>query len=179
MNGQLSETLFILDRGPAPILCSFFRQIAKGAGMLGSLHRRRIREMLTGSRFTPVEARSAEDRPGPRFSPAHVGGDLESAGTAGPGQNIQPADAVCGSVRYPHAVNILQTVAVFVGGPLVIYVALALLSMLPGRARKRTRYEPGQPWDLPPQWWAGDNPVTPLDPALTGTGSEGGARGTW
>ncbi len=30
--------------------------------------------------------------------------------------------------------------------------------MVPGRP-KRPRYRPGQTWDYPPQWWAGDQPV--------------------
>ena len=75
--------------------------------------------------------------------------------------------------------NILETVAIFVGGPLVIYGGIALLTLVPARARKRAGYKAGQAWDYPPQWWAGTYPVAPADPALIVTGTEGGARGTW
>lgn len=75
--------------------------------------------------------------------------------------------------------NILQTVAIYVGCPLVLYGVIALLTMVPGRAKKHRRYQPGQRWDYPAQWWAGDYPITSADPALIVTGSEGGARGTW
>lgn len=75
--------------------------------------------------------------------------------------------------------NILETVAIFVGGPLAIYAVIALLTLIPGRAKKHAKYQPGQRWDYPDQWWAGDYPVVPADPALVVVGSEGGARGTW
>lgn len=75
--------------------------------------------------------------------------------------------------------NVLQTVAVFVVAPLVLYVGIALLTLIPGRAKKHPKYEPGQSWDFPVQWWAGDYPITAADPALIAIGSEGGARGTW
>ena len=76
-------------------------------------------------------------------------------------------------------VNIFETVATYVGGPLVIYAGIALLTTLPGRAKRRSKYRPGQTWDYPDQWWAGDYPVVPTDPALVAVGTEGGARGTW
>lgn len=76
-------------------------------------------------------------------------------------------------------VNILQTVAVYVGVPLVIYLVIALLTVVPGRAKKRARYRAGQAWDVPPQWWSGDHAVAKGDTGLATTGSEGGARGTW
>jgi hypothetical protein len=76
-------------------------------------------------------------------------------------------------------VNILQTVAVYVGGPLVLYGLIALLTLAPSRVKKHSKYRPGQTWTFPNQWWAGDYPVAPADPALIVAGSEGGARGTW
>ncbi len=75
--------------------------------------------------------------------------------------------------------NILETVAIYVGGPLAVYALIALLTVVPGRAKKQRKYQPGQTWDYPDQWWAGDYPVVPADPALVVAGSEGGARGTW
>ena len=76
-------------------------------------------------------------------------------------------------------VNILQTVGIFVGAPAVLYGLIALLSMVPGRARKHPQYKPGGSWDFPDQWWAGDYPIPAADPALMAGGTEGGARGTW
>ena len=61
--------------------------------------------------------------------------------------------------RYRDPVNILQTLAIFLGIPLLVYLILALLTLVPGRAKKHPRYRPGQPWDFPPQLWAGDEPV--------------------
>lgn len=81
-------------------------------------------------------------------------------------------------VGYRIRVTILQTIGVFVGIPALIYGTIAVLTMVPGR-RKRPRYRPGQAWEYPPQWWAGDQPI------VTAAGSEsrlaqgGGAHGTW
>ncbi len=75
--------------------------------------------------------------------------------------------------------NIFQTLAIYVGGPLVIYGGIALLSLLPSRNKRRLKYRPGQDWDYPPQWWAGDHQIAPADQALVVAGTEGGARGTW
>ncbi|WP_089338651.1 aa3-type cytochrome oxidase subunit CtaJ [Blastococcus mobilis] len=48
--------------------------------------------------------------------------------------------------------TVAETILVFVGIPLAVYVLLALLIFLPG-GRKRTRYKPGQPWDHAPIWY--------------------------
>ncbi|NNG37132.1 hypothetical protein [Nakamurella aerolata] len=74
--------------------------------------------------------------------------------------------------------TILQTLGVFVGIPLAIYLVIGLLVFLPGRHSRRG-YRAGEQWDYPPQLWAGDTPVQiPAGDALAGT-SEGGARGSW
>ncbi len=75
--------------------------------------------------------------------------------------------------------NILQTVAIYVGCPLALYGLIALLTIVPGRRKTHPKYQPGQGWDEPAQWWAGDHTIVPADPALIVVGSEGGARGTW
>ena len=75
--------------------------------------------------------------------------------------------------------NILETVLIFVVIPLAIYGIIALLTVVRMHAKKRPRYRPGKPWEYPPQWWAGDFPVAPVDPDLVVAGTEGGARGTW
>ena len=76
-------------------------------------------------------------------------------------------------------VTIFQTLALFVGVPLLIYVLLALFSMVPGRSRKRPKYQPGEPWDYPAQWWAGDTPVAVTGVRDTPGERTGGARGNW
>ena len=48
---------------------------------------------------------------------------------------------------------------VFVGIPVLIYVLIAVCTLLPGRGKKRTRYRPGQAREYPAHWWAGDEPV--------------------
>ncbi len=75
--------------------------------------------------------------------------------------------------------NILQTLLVYVVVPLALYGSIALLTVVRTAAKKRPKYRPGQPWDYPGQWWAGDYPVAPVDPDLVVAGTEGGARGTW
>jgi hypothetical protein len=49
------------------------------------------------------------------------------------------------------AVNVAETILVFVGIPLAFVLLLALLIFLPGR--KRPRYKPGQPWEHAPVWY--------------------------
>ncbi len=48
--------------------------------------------------------------------------------------------------------NVAETLLVFVGAPLAVVVALALLIYLPG-GRKRPRYKSGQPWTHAPVWY--------------------------
>jgi hypothetical protein len=50
------------------------------------------------------------------------------------------------------AVNVAETILVFVGAPLAVVVVLALLIYLPG-GRKRPRYKSGQPWPHEPVWY--------------------------
>ena len=48
--------------------------------------------------------------------------------------------------------NVAETILVFVGIPLAIFLLLALLIFMPG-GRKHTRYKPGQPWNHAPIWY--------------------------
>jgi hypothetical protein len=50
------------------------------------------------------------------------------------------------------AVNVAETLLVFVGAPLAVIVLLALLVYLPG-GRRRPRYKSGQPWEHEPVWY--------------------------
>jgi hypothetical protein len=49
-------------------------------------------------------------------------------------------------------VNVAETILVFVGIPLAVFVLLALLIFVPG-GRKRSRYKSGQPWNHAPIWY--------------------------
>jgi hypothetical protein len=76
-------------------------------------------------------------------------------------------------------VNVLQTLGIYVLIPLVIVLVVAALTVGRGRAKTRPRYRPGQAWDYPSQFWAGDDPVVAKDPADRVGTRIGGARGTW
>jgi hypothetical protein len=104
------------------------------------------------------------------------------------------------------AVNVAETLLVFVGAPLAVIVLLALLIFLPG-GRKRPRYRAGQPWEHAPVWYEphpehgpaaghgetqaigssvygeltdGSHGSTPSAPrSAAPAGPLGGARGTW
>jgi hypothetical protein len=46
-----------------------------------------------------------------------------------------------------------ETVLVYGGIPLAVFVLLAVLTLLPGRGREKTHYRPGQPWEHEPVWY--------------------------
>lgn len=87
-------------------------------------------------------------------------------------------EAASGGVGYGVRVTILQTIGVFVGLPVLIYGTIFVLTMVPGR-HKRPRYRPGQSWDYPPQWWAGDQPVVASAGTENRLAQGGGAHGSW
>jgi hypothetical protein len=84
-------------------------------------------------------------------------------------------------------VNVAETILVFVGAPLAIFLVLALLTFVPG-GHKRPRYRPGQPWDHAPVWYEphpqatgnhGSTTHAALESGAPAVGPLGGARGTW
>jgi hypothetical protein len=84
------------------------------------------------------------------------------------------------------AVNVAETILVFVGIPLAVVVLLAMLIFLPG-GRKRPRYKSGQPWAHAPVWYephpehgpaSGHGGQAAIGSSAT-AGPLGGARGTW
>lgn len=108
-------------------------------------------------------------------------GDRHSRLTA---ENVCPLGragraAAGGRVRYRCRVTVLETLGVYVLIPLVIVLLVAALTLGPGRAKARPRYRPGESWDYPDQFWAGDDPVVSKDPADRVGTRLGGARGTW
>jgi hypothetical protein len=51
-------------------------------------------------------------------------------------------------------VTVVETLLVFVGAPLAVFVLLWALTYLPGgRQRNGVRYKPGQSWDHEPVWY--------------------------
>ena len=82
-------------------------------------------------------------------------------------------------VRYRDHVTIVETLVVFVGIPVLIYALIGVCTLLPGRGKKRTRYRPGQTWEYPAQWWAGDEPVVAAGAAEARGANGGGAHGSW
>lgn len=72
----------------------------------------------------------------------------------------------------------LETIAIFVGIPALIYGGIAALTLLPGRKAEKARVANGE-WEFSPQLWAGDTAIAvPSEESLAGT-AVGGARGTW
>ena len=50
--------------------------------------------------------------------------------------------------------TVVETLLVFLGAPLAVYLLLWALTYLPGgRQRKGVQYKPGQPWDHEPVWY--------------------------
>ena len=103
---------------------------------------------------------------------------------------------------------VIETVLIYGVIPLAVFVILAVLTLLPGRGKERTKYRPGQPWNAPPIWWEphpdstgghgaeshGDGHAPPRlgatvaalaigerphDPDAHRRTAAGGARGTW
>jgi len=48
---------------------------------------------------------------------------------------------------------VIETVLIYGVIPLAVFVILAVLTLLPGRGRDRTKYRPGQPWTAPAVWY--------------------------
>ncbi|MEX5717446.1 aa3-type cytochrome oxidase subunit CtaJ [Geodermatophilus maliterrae] len=50
--------------------------------------------------------------------------------------------------------TVVETLLVFLGAPLAVYLLLWAFTYLPGgRQRKGVQYKPGQPWDHEPVWY--------------------------
>lgn len=89
-----------------------------------------------------------------------------------------------GTVGYPAAVSILETILVFVAIPLAVYGFFALVT-LRSKFASRPRYRPGQAWDYPPVWWTANPEGVGQHAADSGYGDaapskvRGGASGNW
>lgn len=49
--------------------------------------------------------------------------------------------------------TVAETLLVFAGVPLAIFLLLALVTVGPGVRNRRPRYKPGQPWEHAPVWY--------------------------
>ncbi|MBP2474228.1 hypothetical protein JOF53_003100 [Crossiella equi] len=84
--------------------------------------------------------------------------------------------------------TVLESILVFAGIPLALYLGITLLTMWPN-SNRGPRYRPGQEWPHEPVWWSA-NPAgltTSAVPATAHTDeaaaaaatARGGARGNW
>ena len=73
--------------------------------------------------------------------------------------------------------NFFEFVLIFVGIPLLVVIALALVTVVPNRAKARPKYTPGGSWDYSDRFYTGDSPVEV--PSHLIDSPLGGARGTW
>jgi hypothetical protein len=48
---------------------------------------------------------------------------------------------------------VTETVLIYGVIPLAVFLLLAAVTLLPGRGKNRTKYRPGQPWDVAPIWY--------------------------
>jgi hypothetical protein len=80
-------------------------------------------------------------------------------------------------VSYLSDVNFFEGVLVFVGIPLIVVLVVALLTVVPNRAKLRPKYTPGSGWDYSDRFYTGDSPVEV--PSHLTDSRLGGARGTW
>ena len=49
--------------------------------------------------------------------------------------------------------SVTETVLIYGVIPLAVFLLLAVLTLLPGRGKEKTKYRPGQPWTAAPIWW--------------------------
>ncbi len=73
--------------------------------------------------------------------------------------------------------NFFEGVLVFLGIPLAVVLGVFVMTVLPGRAKARHAYKPGESWDYSSRFYTGDTSVD-VPQHLTDA-PLGGARGTW
>lgn len=75
--------------------------------------------------------------------------------------------------------SVVEVIGVYVGIPVLVVGILAILTVGIHHRRGTVVYEPGQPWNEPDQFWAGDVPVAAA-PSADRVGTRiGGASGSW
>lgn len=78
-----------------------------------------------------------------------------------------------------NAVSAWEIIVVYAVLPALIVGILGVLTVGVARHRARTRYEPGEAWTYPDQWWAGSAPVASIPVADRVGTKRGGAHGSW
>jgi hypothetical protein len=61
-----------------------------------------------------------------------------------------------------------ETVLLYVAIPLAVFLLFAVLTLVPGRGKDKTKYRPGQPWEHEPVWY---------EPHPDASGVHGGGHG--
>lgn len=90
--------------------------------------------------------------------------------------------ATSGFYRDTHPLGTVNTILIFVVGPLVVFLIIAALTLRPRRSTGASRYRPGQPWPYPAQWFGpqGSPPPRPLAELGEVDATQiGGASGSW
>jgi hypothetical protein len=78
---------------------------------------------------------------------------------------------------YLSFVNFFEVALVYAGIPLVVIIAIGLLTVVRSRAKARPKYRPGASWDYSDRLFVGDTPLSL--PSHVSDSPVGGARGTW
>jgi len=121
-------------------------------------HHRRLRVVLGTAMLTVALAACRED---PAFYPHGE----STSGTIAAGSESDSSS--------------VEEILLFVGVPLLLLVALAVLAWLPGMTKSH-RYRPQYGWNAEPVWFAGPpDPVAAVEAAQTGDVVRGGAGGSW
>jgi len=74
--------------------------------------------------------------------------------------------------------SIVQTLLVFVGIPVLVFLLLAAAVFGKSMVRQPNRYRPGKAWDYAPRWYVA-HPEVLKGPATGSSTAQGGASGEW
>jgi hypothetical protein len=77
----------------------------------------------------------------------------------------------------PHPLGLVNTLLIFIGGPVGVFLILAFLCLRPQKGTAASRYRPGRSWSNSPEWFGTADPVAPDAEAISP--GHGGASGTW
>lgn len=74
-------------------------------------------------------------------------------GAATPGRLGERGGLSHGGAGKLTGVTVAETILVFVGAPLAVFLVLAFFTLGPGVRNRRPRYKPGQAWTHAPVWY--------------------------
>ena len=83
-------------------------------------------------------------------------------------------------IRYVSPVSVLQTLLLYGGGTIGLYLLIVLAVVVPKRS-KQPRHRVGKAWGYAPLWWTANPEGAHLPAAAerSAGGERGGARGNW